>query len=109
MDAAHMAAHTCNTLQLQLAISHVSSDSPIVTLPVFDRGGVLDVTCESLSCLSRRPGTPPSGRPRTRDPLACAGDSRDRERESQSMVDALTFTLGWSHTRIPESESYDRL
>jgi hypothetical protein len=36
---------------------------------------VLDVTCESLSCLSRRPGSPPSGRPRTRDPLACAGGS----------------------------------
>ena len=31
--------------------------------------GLLDVTCESLSCLSRRPGSPPSGRPRTRDPL----------------------------------------
>lgn len=33
---------------------------------------VLDVTCESLSCLTRRPGSPPSGQPRTRDPVACA-------------------------------------
>jgi hypothetical protein len=42
--------HTCNTLQLQLARSHVPSACPIITvssLLVFDRGGVLDVTCES--------------------------------------------------------------
>ena len=50
-----------NTIQLQLARSrsHMLSACPVThTLPVFDRGGVLDVTCESWSCLSRRPGSP---------------------------------------------------
>ena len=35
-------------------------------------GSLLDVTCEFLSCRSRRPGLPLSGKARTRDPLACA-------------------------------------
>ena len=39
------------------------------------RTAIDDITRQ---CLSRRPGSPPSGRPQTRDPLACAGESVTR-------------------------------
>ena len=81
MNAAHL---QYSTLQLQACNLQFHMCLPTIrsSLPVFDRGGVLDVTCESLSCLSRHPGSPPSGRPRTRDPLACAREGERRERES---------------------------
>ena len=99
--------HTCNTLQLQLAALHFHMCLPTVrsSLPVFDRGGVLDVTCdcESLSCLSRHPGSPPSGRPRTRDPLACAGDSVTES--VRVMVDLRAETSSLSDkTEITETQ-----
>ena len=39
---------TCNAIQLDNHMCDMSSACLIVTVPVFDRGGVLDVTCESL-------------------------------------------------------------
>ena len=80
IDTAHLQYVTVALIYSTLAIRY-NTDCMITCafrvfdlhgVPVFDRGGVLDVTCEFLSCRSRRPGLPLSGKPRTRDPLACA-------------------------------------
>ena len=65
---------------------------------------VLDVTCESLSFRSRRPGLPLSGK--LWDPLACAGEKRHRER---SMVDLRADTASSSDkAEVTETEDQSR-
>ena len=77
---------------------------------------LLDVTCESWSCLSRRLGSPPSGQPRTRDPHACARGRGSEDRERRDMVDVprvetpslsdqtkFTETQNQSTTQLPHN------
>ena len=67
----------------------------------------MDVTCESLPYRSRRPGLPLSGKPRTRDPLACAGAKRERERSGMVDLRAETASLG-DKTEFTETKDQSR-
>ena len=68
---------------------------------------LLDVTCEFLSCRSRRPGLPLSGKPRTRDPLACAASGKaERERTRLSEESVMSSSVR-DITESTEAEGRD--
>ena len=76
---------------------------------MFDRGGVLDVTCESLSFRSRRPGLPLSGKPRTRGSGIHLHARERRDRERSRMVESRAETASLSDkTEFTETEDQSR-
>ena len=91
-----------------MALNPISLTLSLIELVSY-RIRLLDVTCESLSFRSRRPGLPLSGKPRTRGSGIHLHARERRDREQSRMVESRAETAILSDkTEFTETQDQSR-